>query len=67
MLDLVSYDSFSAPDFRETMETLLERGPEEQEDYKARLKRLVRFPTERGRAWAFVLDLMSYEARLPIK
>ena len=67
LLDLVSYDSFSDPDFRETMETLLERGPEEQEDYKARLKRLVRFPTERERAWAFVLDLMSYEARLPIK
>ena len=67
MLDLVAFDSFADPELRETMNILLERGPEEQEDYKARLDRRVPSPTERERAWAAVLDVMAYESLCPIK
>ena len=67
VLDLVAFDSFADPELRETMNILLERGPEEQEDYKARLDRRVPSPTERERAWAAVLDVMAYESLYPIK
>jgi len=67
VLDLVAFDSFTDPESRETMNLLLERGPEEEEDYKARLDRLVPSPTERDRAWAAVFDVMAYESLDPIK
>ena len=67
VLDLVAFDSFADPELRETMNMLLERGPEEQEDYKARLDRCVPSPTERETAWAAVLDVMAYESLYPIK
>jgi hypothetical protein len=67
VLDLVAFDSLNDPDFQEMVITLLERGPKEREDYKARVKKRALFPTERESAWAFVLDLMAHDSRDLVK